>query len=62
VVVGTCIWDFFQPSCLLSEKTAPIVISVGVLIQNTLVGRGRRGRDRMVVEVTTTYAISAYHH
>ena len=62
VMVGTCIWDFFQPSCLLSEKTAPIVISVGVLIQNTLFGRGRRGRDRMVVEVTTTYAISAYHH
>jgi len=24
--------------------------------------RGRRARDRMVVEFTTTYAISAYHH
>jgi len=24
--------------------------------------RGRRGRDHMVVGVTTTYAISAYHH
>ena len=24
--------------------------------------RGRRGRDRMVVWFTTTYAISAYHH
>jgi hypothetical protein len=23
---------------------------------------GRRGRDRMIVEFTTTYAISAYHH
>jgi len=23
--------------------------------------RGRRGRDRMVVGLTTTYAISAYH-
>ena len=23
---------------------------------------GRRGRDRMVVEFTTTYANSAYHH
>jgi hypothetical protein len=22
----------------------------------------RRGRDRMVVRFTTTYAISAYHH
>jgi hypothetical protein len=24
--------------------------------------RGRRGRDRMVVGLTATYAISAYHH
>jgi hypothetical protein len=24
--------------------------------------KGRRGRDRMVVGFTTTYAISAYHH
>ena len=24
--------------------------------------RGRRGRGRMVVGFTTTYAISAYHH
>jgi hypothetical protein len=24
--------------------------------------RGRRGRDRMVVGFTATYAISAYHH
>jgi competence protein ComGF len=24
--------------------------------------QGRRGRDRMVVEFTSTYAISAYHH
>jgi len=23
---------------------------------------GRRGRDRMVIGFTTTYAISAYHH
>jgi hypothetical protein len=23
---------------------------------------GRRGRDHMVVGLTTTYAISAYHH
>jgi hypothetical protein len=27
-----------------------------------LVFRGRRGRDRIVVGFTTTYAISAYHH
>jgi hypothetical protein len=24
--------------------------------------RGHRGRDRMVVRFTTTYAINAYHH
>ena len=24
--------------------------------------RGHRGRDRMVIGFTTTYAISAYHH
>jgi len=24
--------------------------------------RGRRGRNRMVVGLTTTYAIKAYHH
>jgi len=24
--------------------------------------RRRRGRDRMVIGFTTTYAISAYHH
>jgi hypothetical protein len=24
--------------------------------------RGRRGRDRIVVGFTSTYAISAYHH
>jgi len=27
-----------------------------------LMSGGRRGRDRMVVEFTTTYAISAYHY
>jgi hypothetical protein len=25
-------------------------------------GRGHSGRDRMVIEFTTTCAISAYHH
>ena len=31
-------------------------------IQNLLLLRVRRGRDRMVIRFTTTYAISAYHH
>jgi len=30
----------------------------GTMIQN----EGRRGRERMLVGFTTTYAISAYHH
>ena len=29
---------------------------------NYLLNWGRRGHDRMVVENTTTYAISGYHH
>jgi hypothetical protein len=30
--------------------------------ESFMLGRGRRGGDRMVVGITTTYAISAYHH
>jgi len=26
------------------------------------IGRGRRGRDRVVVGFTTIYSMSAYHH
>ena len=33
----------------------------GIIIRLNIVSVGRRGRDRMVVGVTTTYAISAYH-
>jgi len=28
----------------------------------SIIIKGRRGRDRMVVEFTTTYAIRAYHN
>ena len=31
-------------------------------VEKNIVLRGRRGRDRMVVGFTTTYAISANHH
>ena len=37
------------------ELYPPYVIFLGL-------GRGRRGRDRMVVRLTTTYAINVYHH
>ena len=39
----------------------PLVIIV-VVVSNTYFTWGWRGRDRMVVGFTTTYAISAYHH
>ena len=32
------------------------------LLPKSYITRGCRDRDRMVVEYTTTYAISAYHH
>jgi hypothetical protein len=32
------------------------------MLQYVIKPRGRRGRDRMVVGFTTSYAISAYHH
>jgi len=31
-------------------------------IRNIFFPRGRRGRDRMVVVFTTTYAFNVYHH
>jgi hypothetical protein len=48
----------------------PIIIMFSVIIERYLLtlalypsaARGLRGRDRMVVRFTTTYAISAYHH
>ena len=33
-----------------------------VLIRYVPLCEGRRGHDRMVVGITTTYVISAYHH
>jgi hypothetical protein len=33
-----------------------------VLCAHTVISGGRRGHDRMIVEFTTTCAISAYHH
>jgi len=33
-----------------------------VSVKRYLIMRGRRGRDRMVVGFTTTYAMSDYHH
>ena len=42
-------------------QSVPIITNV-VSSNRTQARRGPRGRDRMVVEFTTTYEISAYHH
>jgi hypothetical protein len=39
-----------------------IIMYVYQYLINTVIIRGRRGRDRMVVGFTTIYAISTYHH
>jgi hypothetical protein len=39
-----------------------VIKFVFVTNKSIQIGRGRRGRDHMVVAFTTTYAISAYHH
>jgi hypothetical protein len=48
---------------LVSHKIQAVLLTINivhVLIYN--ITRGRRGRDRMVVWFTTSYAISAYYH
>jgi hypothetical protein len=35
---------------------------IKLLTEGPMSQRGRRGRDHIVVGLTTTYAISAYHH
>jgi len=41
-------------------STSQILFQDDTLLKQAL--RGRRGRDRMVVRFTTTYAFSTYHH
>jgi len=44
-------------------KIERLVASIEVFfIEHYICDRGHRGRDRMVVGFTTTYAISAYQH
>ena len=42
--------------------TKYVVISFASVMQSPCDIEGRRGRDRLVVGFTSTYAISAYHH
>jgi len=45
----------------IHNRTSCIYNSLYIFV-TTLAKKDRRGRYRMVVEFTTTYAISAYHH
>jgi hypothetical protein len=46
----------------LSNAVVPFLKTIPSTMRETIKNRDRRGRDRMVVGFTTTYAISAYHH
>jgi NO-binding membrane sensor protein with MHYT domain len=49
----------------LSKTAFTIMIALKHYLSKTaftIETQDRRGRDRMVVALTTTYAISAYHH
>jgi len=47
---------------MLQLSTGKVWYPIKKFSSATFVCRGRRSRDRMVVEFTTTYAFSAYHH
>jgi hypothetical protein len=47
---------------VLTVSVYQIILSLVLRMPNINIGGGRRGRDRMVVGFTTTYAINVYHH
>jgi hypothetical protein len=47
---------------VLTVSVYQIILSLVLRMLNINIGGGRRGRDRMVVGFTTTYAINVYHH
>jgi hypothetical protein len=55
----TNVWTVYVYCLCITVWTWHLTICTN---DNKLWVRGRRGRDRMVVGFTTTYAISAYHH
>ena len=54
-------WVFFSGSSTVAIDNKIEQAMVSIVVHKTR-ERGHRGSDRMVVEFTTTYAISAYHH
>jgi hypothetical protein len=54
-----------SPLVIMIAATSSVLVVTNIRLRVSclcLFKRGRRGDDRMVVEFTTTYAISAYHH
>ena len=52
----TCIWFLFSQNRIIQMVNEAFSLEYLIFIG------GHRGRDRMVVGLTTTYAINAYHH
>jgi hypothetical protein len=54
--------QFIQPHNLIRLITEHVKEKIAIIICFSFQQRGCRGHDRMVVEYTTTYAISVYYH
>ena len=51
-----------HPACSFDRLGLPNYSLFRLRMLSINIGGGRRGRNRMVVGFTTTYAISVYHH
>ena len=62
--LDTCIRFYFLSNArrLTLSKQEVFIFSTSHYMDKLAVIKGYRGRDRMVVGSTTTYAIGAYHH
>ena len=58
----TYYWNLLSKISKWHVEVQTVLSVVCYYNSNMLETRGRRGRDRMVVGYTTTYAISSYHH
>ena len=50
-------------SILFIQKIHTVILTTAnSFVLRSIINRGRRGRDRMIVGFTITYTISTYHH
>jgi hypothetical protein len=53
----------FIVGILFIQKIHTVILTTAnSFVLRSIINRGRRGRDRMIVGFTITYTISAYHH